>query len=225
MTTDIPSYEILTPFLERHLSLVVQANKTTNITRITSLDEARILHLEDSLSGFQELCGAPSGRYGDMGSGAGFPGIPLALATRRETVLIESVGKKAELLSSFVQKLDASSYISIYAGRAEDLAREQPCSFAVLTARALSQLSSLMELAAPLLIIGGHLICYKARMEEGEREHAFSLEEKLGLKLISDRSFYLSDETTYRRIIVFKKVHEATVALPRRNGMAQKRPY
>lgn len=211
--------------LEQHLDLVIEANKTTNITRITSRDEARVLHIEDSLSGLPEFEQAPDGLYGDMGSGAGFPGIPLSIVTHRDTVLIESVGKKAALLETFVQKLGLSDSVSVYAGRVEDLAREHAGEFAVVTARALSQLASLLELAAPLLQIGGHLICYKAHIEQDELDHARLLHEKLGLACISDRTFTLSDDETFRRIVVFKKISEPTVSLPRRNGMAQKRPY
>ena len=211
--------------LEQHLDLVIEANKTTNITRITSRDEARVLHIEDSLSGLPEFEHAPDGLYADMGSGAGFPGIPLSIVTHRNTVLIESVGKKATLLEMFAQGLGLSDSVSVYSGRVEDLAREHAGEFAVITARALSQLPSLLELAAPLLQIGGQLICYKAHIEQDEFDHACSLQEKLGLACVSDRSFTLSDDETFRRIVVFEKISEPTISLPRRNGMAQKRPY
>lgn len=210
--------------LERHLDLVMAANETTNITRITSREEAYILHIEDSLVGLPELNEAPSGRYGDMGSGAGFPGIPLALVSGRETVLIESIGKKASALETFLSDLGISGTVSVYNGRVEELALSEPHSFAAITARALSQLPSLMELASPLLMMGGRLICYKAHVGEEEFTHARSIEKKTGLALVSDRDLYLSDGETYRRIIVFEKRKEPTVTLPRRNGMAQKRP-
>ena len=124
--------------MEQHLALVIEANKTTNLTRITSPEEARILHLEDSLAGLPEVEAAPAGLLGDMGSGAGFPGIPLALATGRKTVLIESVGKKAALLDSFINELGLADCVETYAGRLEDLCGDRRASFAVLTARALS---------------------------------------------------------------------------------------
>ena len=91
--------------LERHLDLVMAANEQVNLTRITSRDEARVLHIEDSLAGLPEVQAAPAGLLGDMGSGAGFPGIPLAAVTGRKTVLIESVGKKAAFLKAFVDEL------------------------------------------------------------------------------------------------------------------------
>ena len=209
--------------ITKHLKLVIEANKTTNITRISSFEEGMVLHVEDSLSGLLEINESPEGLYGDMGSGAGFPGIPLAIETGRPTVLIDSVGKKAVLLQRFADELGLDN-VSSYGGRLEELAVERPGQFSVLTARALSKLGSLIELATPLLKKGGRLICYKSHIEEEEITHAISLEKKLGLKLVSDRDFYLSDGETYRRIVVFEKVKKPTIKLPRHVGYAQKKP-
>ena len=210
--------------IESHLDLVIQENEKTNITRITSREEALLLHIEDSLAGLPELEAAPSGRYADIGSGAGYPGIPLAIASGRETVLVESVQKKAAILESFIKQLSLGESVSVFPGRTEELAISDPESFSVISARALSQLPSLMELATPLLVLDGHLICYKAHVDTDELDHARALEPKLGMRIASQRSFTLSDDKTFRTIIVFEKVAHPTVDLPRRNGMAQKRP-
>ena len=207
--------------LRRHLELVIEANKTTNITRIESMEEGMVLHVEDSLVGLPELEAAPAGQYADLGSGAGYPGIPLAVETGRETLLVDSVGKKVSILDGFIEKLDLP-HVSTYAGRIEDLARERPGEFAVVTARALAKLSVLMELACPLLQQSGRLVCYKAHVDDEEFAHAQSLQEKLGMKLVSDRSVSLGDNA--RRIIVFERVGNPSISLPRRTGMAQKKP-
>ena len=207
--------------LRRHLELVIEANKTTNITRIESMEEGMVLHVEDSLVGLPELEAAPAGQYADLGSGAGYPGIPLAVETGRETLLVDSVGKKVSILDGFIEKLELP-HVSTYAGRIEDLARERPGEFAVVTARALAKLSVLMELACPLLQQGGRLVCYKARVDDEEFAHARSLQEKLGMNLVSDRSVSLGDNA--RRIIVFERVGNPSISLPRRTGMAQKKP-
>ncbi len=208
----------------KHLSLVMKANETTNITRIDSLDSAKILHVEDSLSGLKELTAAPDGLYGDIGSGAGFPGIPLAIASKRKTVLIESIGKKADILTSIIEQLGIADSVSVYKGRVEELALTHPHAFSVLTARAVSQLSSLMELASPLLMRNGRLLCYKAHISEEEYQHAFELQNTLAMHIIDDRSFALSDGVTQRRILVFEKKGKPKISLPRRNGMAQRKP-
>ena len=77
--------------LKRHLELVIEANKTTNITRISTWDEGMLLHVQDSLVGLPELREAPEGRMVDIGSGAGYPGIPLAIESGRSTLLADSV--------------------------------------------------------------------------------------------------------------------------------------
>lgn len=207
--------------LQRHLELVLEANKKTNITRISSWDEGMVLHVQDSLLGLEELSEAPDGWYADIGTGAGYPGIPLAIETGRKTLLVDSVGKKTAILDSFIAELGLDQ-VSTYTGRIEDLAREHPYEFAAITARALAQLSVLMELAAPLLQLGGRLICYKANLKPSELDHALSLQDTVGLKLVSDRSFVLDDYQ--RRIVTFEKVKRESIQLPRKTGLAQKRP-
>ena len=79
-----------------------------------------------------------------------------------------------------------------------------------------------MELAAPLLQLGGKLICYKANLKPSELDHALLLQDTVGLKLVSDRSFVLDDYQ--RRIVTFEKVKRESIQLPRKTGLAQKRP-
>lgn len=207
--------------LKRHLELVIEANKTTNITRISTWDEGMLLHVEDSLVGLPEVEVAPEGRLVDIGSGAGYPGIPLAIESGRTTLLADSVGKKTAILASMVEELGLDN-VEVYTGRIEDLAREKAGVFAVITARALAQLSVLMELASPLLHDGGRLVCYKANVSDEELQHALSLQERLGMSLVSDRAVELGDAC--RRIISFEKSGRSQINLPRKTGMAQKRP-
>lgn len=141
--------------LDKHLELVIEENKVTNLTRIVDWESAQVLHVEDSLAGLPEVEGALEGPYLDMGSGAGFPGIPLAIMTGRETLLADSVGKKTRALDSFAAELGIDDIVSTYHGRIEDLALQQPNHFSLVTARALSSLASLLELASPLLTKGG----------------------------------------------------------------------
>ncbi|WP_251198281.1 16S rRNA (guanine(527)-N(7))-methyltransferase RsmG [Anaerotardibacter muris] len=211
--------------LDLHLQLVLEENQRSNLTRITDWEQGQLLHIEDSLLGLPELLSAPAGRYGDLGTGGGFPGLPLAIMSGRQTVLVDSVAKKTQALDRIIEQLGLQDQVHTFTGRAEELALDQPESFAVLTARALSSLPSLLELAAPLLQLGGQFICYKAQVDDAELAQAAQLEEKLGMKLVSTRSETLSDGTTPRSIFVLEKVAEPTVKLPRRPGMAQKRPY
>ncbi len=208
----------------QYLEKVLEANKITNVTRITDADAARILHIEDSLVGLPEVQDAPEGLLGDLGSGGGFPGVPLALATGRPTVLVDSVGKKMALVRSLLEEMGLDEQIETSSERIEDLGRFRSGEFSVVTARALSKLVSLLELAAPLLKMGGCLVCYKAKVSEEELDDALRIEELVGMKLVSRRETVLSDGETTRTILVFEKVSRPKLKLPRRVGLAQKQP-
>ena len=215
---DVNSQELV----KKHLELVIQANETTNLTRIESLEEGMLLHVEDSLSGLEEVNAAPEGTLVDIGSGAGYPGIPLAIATNRPTLLVDSRQKKMNIVQNIVEELGLSGQIQTYSGRAELLARTRAGEFSVVTARALSKTAVLLELASPLLCQDGHLVCYKANLEEEEMDDALRVAPLVGMELASDRSFDLEEYS--RRILVFKKTKRPKVKLPRLEGQAQKNP-
>lgn len=210
--------------MQRYLDSILEANKVTNLTRITDGDQARLLHIEDSLVGLPEVNEAPTGLYGDLGSGGGFPGVPLALATGRKTLLVDSVKKKMAIVQSALDDLSLSEQISTSSERIEDLPLEYKEKFAVLTARALSKLVSLIELASPLLKKGGRLVCYKAQLSSEELEEALAVQDLVGMKMISQREICLSDGETTRTIVVFEKIGKSRIKLPRRIGLAQKQP-
>lgn len=210
--------------MQRYLDSILEANKVTNLTRITDGEQARLLHIEDSLVGLPEVNEAPTGLYGDLGSGGGFPGVPLALATGRKTLLVDSVKKKMAIVQSALDDLSLSEQISTSSERIEDLPLEYKEKFAVLTARALSKLVSLIELASPLLKNGGRLVCYKAQLSSEELEEALAVQDLVGMKMISQREICLSDGETTRTIVVFEEIGKSRIKLPRRIGLAQKQP-
>lgn len=210
--------------MQRYLDSILEANKVTNLTRITDGEQARLLHIEDSLVGLPEVNEAPTGLYGDLGSGGGFPGVPLALATGRKTLLVDSVKKKMAIVQSALDDLSLSEQISTSSERIEDLPLEYKEKLAVLTARALSKLVSLIELASPLLKNGGRLVCYKAQLSSEELEEALAVQDLVGMKMISQREICLSDGETTRTIVVFEKIGKSRIKLPRRIGLAQKQP-
>lgn len=209
--------------INKHLNLVLQANKVHNLTTITDIDNAKIMHIEDSLAGINALNSAPEGKLIDMGSGAGYPGIPLAIATNRITTLVESVSKKADCLNSFVSQLNIDTNIFVSNQRIENHAIENRNSYTVATARALSSLTSLMELSAPLLKVGGLLVAYKGEDIKEELQSALKVQSKLGMKFVSDETYKLSNGVIHR-IVVFKKCKESEVKLPRKLGLSQKSP-
>ena len=205
------------------LHAIMRINETMNLTRILSEEDGMVLHLEDSVLGLPYVQNAPDGLYGDLGTGGGFPGIPLCILTGRETVLVDSVKKKVRALEPVAEELGIGERLSTYGGRIEDLAIERAGEFSVLTARALSSLGALLELSSPLLRQGGRLVSYKAQPTDEELGVAFSIAKPLGFRLVADDHHELSDGSQ-RRIFVFEKVGKPCIQLPRRVGMAQRNP-
>lgn len=212
-----------TNLINEYLKKILEINKSINLTRITDIHQAKILHIEDSLSVLPEINESIEGLYGDLGTGGGFPGVPIAIATNRNTVLVDSVSKKISAIRTVINDLDINN-IETYDNRIEELALDKPSEFSCLTARALSQLPSLIELAAPLLKMNGSLICLKAKYDKDELEHSLKIQKKIGMKFIKERNFYLSDGETYRSVLVFQKISEPKIKLPRKIGIAQRKP-
>ena len=206
-----------------YLDRILEVNQQINLTNITDRNKALLLHIEDSLAILPEIHNAPSGRYGDIGSGGGFPGVPIALESNRETWLIDSVQKKMKAVQNVLDDMNLS-HIKTCGKRVEEVAAEHPSSCADIRARALSKIPSLMELAAPLLQKGGHLICLKAHLDKHELDDGKAIQKTTGMYLISRRNYFLSDKETYRECIVFEKQSDPRIKLPRRIGLAQKKP-
>lgn len=217
-TLDIDKQEKIRAYLE----LVIEKNKELNLTRIDTKEKGMLLHIEDSLSCLEEFK-RQEGEFLDIGTGGGFPGVPLAIATGRTGVLIDSVQKKARAVQEMIEKLELENQIQARGIRSEELALEKGEEFTTVVARAVSSLPAVMELATPLLVPGGELIALRGKKDEVDLEDINHIADKLGLELISRRYIYIS-ETYERTIYVFKKVSQASIKLPRRKGMAQKRP-
>lgn len=208
--------------IRSYLELVIEKNKELNLTRIDTEEKGMLLHIEDSLSCLDEFCNM-DGEFLDIGTGGGFPGVPLAIASNRTGVLIDSVQKKARAVQEMIEELGLNNQIQARGIRSEELALEVGERFTTIVARAVSSLPAVMELAAPLLVMDGELIALRGKEDEVDLEAIDTIAEKLGLETISKRHIYIS-ETYERTIYVFKKVSQAMIKLPRRNGMAQKRP-
>ena len=206
-----------------HLDLVIEKNKVMNLTRITDYDDALILHILDSLLFLPALESAIQGPLLDMGSGAGFPGIPLAIVSRRPTVLIDSVGKKVHALTSFIEHLELQDVCAVH-DRLENFALAHRHEFAVVTARAVASLPILIEYAAPLLAMRGVLVVSKGNPSD-EELHAGSAAAKIcGMKYLNSISYDLPHDAGHRQILVYERVADPSIKLPRAIGMAKKTP-
>lgn len=207
--------------MERHLRLVAETNMSFNLTAVPE-SEYVPLHVLDSATALPSLAAAPSGAFADLGSGAGFPGIPLAILSGRPVVLVESVKKKAAFLERVAAELRLEA--TIQGIRAEELALEHRASFAAVTARALSPLPSIVELASPLLHEGGLLICLKGSPDEVELSRGDAAARRCGMERTATAALAVPHVDAQRTVVVYRRSAAPGVALPRRSGMAQRRP-
>ena len=207
----------------KHLDLVLETNKTTNLTRILNVEDAAVLHILDSLVLLPYINKAPDGALLDMGTGAGFPGIPLTIASCRKATYIDSVGKKVDAVNSFITALGLKHAHAVH-DRLEEYARSHKKQFSVVTARALAPLPVLVEYAAPFLKDGGLFVITKGNPSDEELNSGMSAAKICGFSTLLTDAIDLPDFLGHREFIVLKKTHTASIALPRANGMAKKNP-
>jgi len=213
----------------RHIHLVIEKNKVTNLTRITSLEDALVLHDIDSLllvRPIKELLSSKESvaSFVDIGTGAGFPGVPLGIVTGHDGVLIDSVQKKTDAVNEFIRDLCLEGTLAARHVRAEELGLEEPRNFDYAVARAVARLDVLMEYATPLLRDKGFFIATKAILSDEETSACDIAAELCGLESVSRETLELPQEAGHREILVYKKTDESKIKLPRRSGMATKRP-
>ncbi len=207
-----------------HLDWVLEQNLTLNLTSVTDPADAIRLHIVDSLMVLPEIDDSPDGLMVDLGSGAGFPGIPLALATGRSALLLDSVGKKARAVEQFLVDAGLGGHVKVRPSRAEEIDSEMSRRANIVVARAVSSLPALVELASPLLAEGGRLVAMKGRAEDAEARRAEEAGRLSGMQPLARREYVLPCGGELRSVYVYERAGEALVRLPRRTGLAQQRP-
>jgi 16S rRNA (guanine527-N7)-methyltransferase len=217
----IPHSDEQVSALSRHLGLVAEANAAFNLTTIPE-DQSVVLHVLDSAVALPFLETAPEGDFADLGSGPGFPGVPLGVLSGRPFTLVESVKKKATFLELVVAELRLEA--TVRGIRAEELAEERPGTFAAVTVRAVSSLPSLVELAAPLLCQNGLLVCLKGAPDEAELARGDLAARRCGMTRIQTVGVEVPGVDARRTIVVYRRRGSSSISLPRRNGMAQRQP-
>lgn len=212
--------------------LLIQWNEVMNLTAITDFDEVCKLHFVDSVS-VNRYFDFSKSDYSviDIGTGAGFPGIPLKIVfPELNIILFDSLNKRINFLNEVIEKCELNQQGSIKTlhGRAEDFAsaktgslREQ---FDITVSRAVANMSTLSEYCLPYVKVGGKFIAYKSEKASEELQKAKGAIHLLGGKLSSVDEFTLPDSDISRTICIVDKVEPTSKKYPRKAGTPSKQP-
>ena len=207
---------------------LIRWNNIINLTSITNYEQVQTKHFLDSLTAIPFIAqNAPSKcRLLDIGSGAGFPGIPIKLLEPNYSVsLIESVGKKVDFLNYIIKTLELTN-INVYNGRAEELAHQNDLreSFDIVISRGVAKLQTLVELMLPYCLIGGVTIALKKGDVTKEIDKASSAINILGGLTKSIDKVDIEHLKDNRLIVSIQKISHTPMKYPRKSGIPRKRP-
>jgi len=205
--------------------LLVAWNASINLTAIREPAEIALRHVVDSLAA-AALLGDVGGMV-DLGSGGGFPGIPLAAALPIERVaLVDSIGKKAAFLAAAVEVAGLSERVGVAAARAEQLASEARHRerWPAVTARAVGSLSELVELAFPLLAVGGRLVAWKRGDIAAEMLAARRAVGALGGGSIDEEAVHVTGLTGHLLVVATKR-GRTSAEFPRDPAVRRREPW
>lgn len=210
----------------KYYDLLVSWNEKVNLTSITDYKDVVIKHFIDSLSivniidpnGYESLV--------DIGTGAGFPGIPIKIAfPALDVVLVDSLNKRVDFLNMVIKELGLKGIRAVHT-RAEELGHNSSYreSFDLCVTRAVSNLSVISEYCLPLVKVGGYFIPYKSKEYEDEIFKYEMAVEELGGAIDDVALFNLPDTDIFRSLILIFKDDNTPAKYPRRSGMPLKKP-
>lgn len=197
---------------------LLEQNKLFNLTAITEPDEVEEKHFIDSLTAYKYV----SGNVADIGSGAGFPGIPLKiLMPENEFTLIDSLNKRVSFLQSVIGLLNLRNVTAVH-GRAEDLDKNRK--FDTVVARAVSRLNTLSEYCLPFVKVGGLFIAYKSNDSQEEINEAKYAIKILGGEIEKTETVVLPVSDIQRKLVLIRKIKDCPTSYPRGQNKPKKQP-
>ena len=226
LTRGLPEVSVSTDTigqLELFSTLLVEKNKVMNLTGITEPREVATLHLLDSLS-LVPMADLAGKAVVDVGTGAGFPGVPLAIAlpTSRVT-LLDSLNKRIEFLKESCAAIGLANVECVH-GRAEEFAADRRESYDFAVSRAVANLPMLCELCLPLVKVGGEFLAMKSSHTEEEIAEAKTAIARLGGKIVAVADYTIPTTDVVHRVVRIKKVSPTPSKYPRRFAQIKKQP-
>ncbi len=210
----------------RYYELLIEWNEKMNLTAITDFDEVMKKHFLDSLSIGRILKQDSDASILDIGTGAGFPGIPIKIAfPNTEITLMDSLNKRVNFLQEVINTLGLEKIEALH-GRAEDFAKKNLLreKFDFCVSRAVANLSSLSEFCLPYIKVGGKFVSYKSEKANEELDGSIHAIDILGGGEVFCDTFSLPGTDFNRTFVVIKKIKETPSKYPRKAGTPVKQP-
>ena len=209
---------------EAYFKKLVEVNEVMNLTSITDHDGVYNKHFLDSLSIAKAIDLNKEQTLLDVGSGAGFPSVPLAIVSNKISVtIIDALNKRISFLNDLAKELELDNVKALHI-RAEEYAKEKRNSFDIVTARAVARLNILSELCLPLVKVGGYFIAMKSQDYKDELKEALNGIQILGGSVEATIPFELPDDQGFRTLIIIKKVKETNKKYPRAFARIKEKP-
>lgn len=211
---------------QRFYELLIEWNKVMNLTAITEYDEVLEKHFVDSLSIERVIDMNEVNTVIDIGTGAGFPGIPLKIAyPHLKITLLDSLNKRVKFLNTVISELKLENITAIH-GRAEDFSRQEQYreKYELCVSRAVANLSTLSEYCLPYVKTGGMFISYKSGEIEEELKTSDKAVKILGGKIADVVKFNLPETDIRRSFVKIEKIKNTAKRYPRKAGLPSKEP-